>query len=1095
MYRRILYFLTVAMLVFSLPITSAAIQPLRTKAAPIPIGAQRAAGVHEVAPRQDIVIRDLQSKGLLPMKPTAEQTKAVMAKYYQRFFKKSDTWVNPQAKERALAAESQPVSNSKMPSAGPVAVTVSIFALAVDFGNPSETLTIDNILFDDYGDPYCPTLTPTASATFNGPLQGAVPAPDITPVQDNNTLWYTPAQTADPSFYSNLIFGYQGVGRVRMDLKDPLDGQAGINLVGYTVQDYYDHIAGKGNVNLEGTVEGWVTVNHSEGYYGADTCGGSHGGGAVDPTTGDRVPVAQLVTDSVDQFQAAHPSYYTDTSANAYWKQFDKDEDGILDTFWIIHAGAGQEAGGGAEGDNSIWSHSSDLRYYSAWYPDGYKVYEGNPAVTTDDIYIGPYTMQPEMADLGVFAEEFGHNFFGFPDMYTTDVQGSIGFWNIMEAGSWGGYLGGSVPTGMPLWFRLIAWCGSASCNWADYTTVNRIAYNAATADYTIRQLEHDSTRDASSSLSQGIRIDLPAFSEVVPNVLSTGPGDKAIYSGTGRDDVDITLDRSIAIGTATTLSFDADWQIEDDYDYGYVEVSTDSGVSWTPLKDTSGFMTTSNPNGSNLGVGLTGSGSGNMKFNVSAYQGTTIVLRLEYITDSNTNYYGWTIDNVKLDSTSIDDFTSAVASPVSIPGWTNSTTDGWRVVPTVDSYTNYYLVEWRNNTKYDGMAKTAYITTDSDTNLWRVERVPYNVPGALVYYRNAKYSSSYSQLPNYNDGPSFGPKYQLLLVDMNYGPMRRGTTSGYFNARVSSYDSALTLQPSAAFSISKAYGYSGGPWTYASEPAVTNFNDTNGYYAGVYAYDGVHCYPPDAWSPNYYCSMNRDGSAAIPARGSYSMRVTTFYGTPDYALYGKEINFEDLVLAGGWAWADYGYGSGPLVSTLGSGNPGSDNVQYGVNIDLLSQAADGTSGTLRVRNYSVDMILESAAVNLTTPGHPTITYTGHVQNLGKDATKNVKLTFTLDSNTLFTAMTCPVTGSNTPQKTPDGMVKICDFGSLAAAGDLGGGDTAAFTLTVAVQNLATSSVIRVDGADGQVNNRGPWWITAKHDNYYKTYWPIVGLP
>ncbi len=68
--------------------------------------------------------------------------------------------------------------------------------------------------------------------------------------------------------------------------------------------------------------------------------------------------------------------------------------------------------------------------------------------------------MQPEHTDLGVLVEEFGHNFFGLPDLYTTDAQNSTGFWTEMGAGSWGGWLGGSVPVGMTLWFRQIATCG-----------------------------------------------------------------------------------------------------------------------------------------------------------------------------------------------------------------------------------------------------------------------------------------------------------------------------------------------------------------------------------------------------------------------------------------------------------------------------------------------------------------------------------------------------------------------------------------------------------------------------------------------------------
>ena len=69
----------------------------------------------------------------------------------------------------------------------------------------------------------------------------------------------------------------------------------------------------------------------------------------------------------------------------------------------------------------------------------------------------------------------------------------------------------------------------------------------------------------------------------------------------------------------------------------------------------------------------------------------------------------------------------------------------GWHESPAAKSYTNYYLVEWRGKTKYDSMVQTAYVTTYSDEDEWQVERVPYNIPGALVYYRNTKYGSTYA--------------------------------------------------------------------------------------------------------------------------------------------------------------------------------------------------------------------------------------------------------------------------------------------------------------------------------------------------------------
>ncbi len=156
----------------------------------------------------------------------------------------------------------------------------------------------------------------------------------------------------------------------------------------------------------------------------------------------------------------------------------------------------GQEAGGGALEEFALWSHSSDTRYYFGE-GKGVLVDDGGTVDPSDDIYVGPYTMQPETADVGVMTEEFGHNVFGFPDLYVTDTQGSIAFWSTMESGSWGGYLGGATPVGMPLWFRMIAWCDTGPCNWQNPMLIRN--YDDPSVDVTLRQLEvqtYDATRD-----------------------------------------------------------------------------------------------------------------------------------------------------------------------------------------------------------------------------------------------------------------------------------------------------------------------------------------------------------------------------------------------------------------------------------------------------------------------------------------------------------------------------------------------------------------------------------------------------------------------
>ncbi len=926
---------------------SVALPPAATAAAqdkaPVAIGALPQTGVHLVAPRDDKVVQELTKVGKISKDTGSTEIQSLVNDYHQSFAKKSSTWVNPQIE--AAAAEHEKDTSGEMGStsvdtSGDPSVTkvsVEIFALAVDFGG-TDPLTNVSVQTgeDEDGNPICENQNVVTS----GPMQGEIPQPGA---RDNNTVWYTNDQTANASFYEKLIFGYDGVGRVRMDLTDPVDGNPGINLAGYTVQDYYDKVSGGvGNVTLDGSVNGWVTVDHSEGYYGAPNCENySDDGGAG-------VAVPQLIVDAVAKFKAANPTFD--------WAQYDQNHDGVLDTFWVIHAGMGEEAGGGAEGAFAIWSHSSDMRYYNAWYPNGLQVAgEDTPADTSDDIYVGPYTMQPENLDLGVLAEEFGHNVFGLPDMYSNDGQNSIGFWNIMSAGSWGGYLGGSVPVGMPLWFRMNAWCGVDWCNW-QYPMLTR-NYNDMPEGVTIGQLE-----DTPVGANKGVRINLPNVEETIPNQAGEG---KAAWSGAGRDMTDATLDTSLSIpsGAAGVLSFNAYWDIEEDWDYGYVMVK-DGSADWVFLSDMDGIFTDTNPNGNNLGVGLTGTADAAtpLRFDLSAYAGKTVTLRLRYKTDAAATQNGWWVDDVKLDGAALDDFSGA-SGDGTFPNWTNSD-PGWLVVPVSKSYVNYYLVEWRGATKYDQMVRTAYSTVYSDDDEWQVERVPYNIPGALVYYRNQKYPDSYAQRQWYGDPPSYGPKNKLLIVDMNPGPMRLGDTIDYLNSRVSSYDAALTLQGTQAVTLSSVFGLDGGPWSFAAEPAVNEFRDSRGYYAGFYF--GAPC------DPGYVCVANYDGSAVIPARGNYSTRITDGVGNPLPDFYGIDL------------------GGGIL---LGSGNPADDGVQYGVNFMLTSQSGD--TGTL----YFYPVITDTKVDTQLSLGKFDITYTTTLFNSSaEDIKEPIPLNYLVDS-------------------------------------------------------------------------------------------------
>lgn len=115
------------------------------------------------------------------------------------------------------------------------------------------------------------------------------------------------------------------------------------------------------------------------------------------------------------------------------------------------------------------------------------------------------------------------------------------------------------------------------------------------------------------------------------------------------------------------TLSFDTLWDLEDYWDFGFVQVSTDGGYTWTSLEDNQGYSTYDHdPNAhpkvvANL-PGLTSYVTDwvTLSYDLSAYASQNILVAFRMVTDWATYYNGWFIDNVYVDGTLISDGTDA---------------------------------------------------------------------------------------------------------------------------------------------------------------------------------------------------------------------------------------------------------------------------------------------------------------------------------------------------------------------------------------------------------------------------------------------------
>jgi immune inhibitor A len=133
--------------------------------------------------------------------------------------------------------------------------------------------------------------------------------------------------------------------------------------------------------------------------------------------------------------------------------------------------------------------------------------------------------------------------------------------------------------------------------------------------------------------------------------------GKYAYWSNKG-DESDMTLTRQFDFSEVSSpglLSFRTWYDLEQDYDYLYLEASTD-GETWQILKTPSG--TDQDPSGNSLGWAYNGTTNGWIQesIDLSLFAGQKVFLRFEYVTDAAVNGEGFLLEDVSIPS--IDYFT-----------------------------------------------------------------------------------------------------------------------------------------------------------------------------------------------------------------------------------------------------------------------------------------------------------------------------------------------------------------------------------------------------------------------------------------------------
>ena len=297
--------------------------------------------------------------------------------------------------------------------------------------------------------------------------------------------------------------------------------------------------------------------------------------------------------------------------------------------------------------------------------------------------------------------------------------------------------------------------------------------------------------------------------------------GHWALYSGQGNE-----LNRSMTIkldlgtwpqGTEISLDMDAWWEIEAGWDFAYLEVKVDRpNESWQRIVDPLKMLAKHGHDGTNSLPGFTGR-SGDLdgdgknesaqgcnpkdkiahgeektsrhpceqstwsaaRFDISAFNGQKVLIRLRYFTDPAAVERGILIDNLKVKAKAPDTQQEQVIFQENFEGdlATNIHLDGFLKSIGIHEFEvpHFYIVEHRD--PYAGSADPQNKDFRYDSALAQANPIfAYNIeqeeiqvirikarPGAMVWYVNGKYAWSENEPTQNGQGKGF-----LLAVDSN---------------------------------------------------------------------------------------------------------------------------------------------------------------------------------------------------------------------------------------------------------------------------------------------------------------------------------------
>jgi immune inhibitor A len=515
--------------------------------------------------------------------------------------------------------------------------------------------------------------------------------------------------------------------------------------------------------------DGWYQLPATTEYYGGDWPVFTATTLSIDSACG---PLGKGVFDAA---QIADPEINYD--------DYDSDKDGVVDFFMLVFVGCGGN-GGSQVGpvfcpyftDNppydNIWPHSASLEaqytdeatglrgYISddqltnleevpqCWTDAEYLQYDdcaANGGTGRDDlpvfVRVGPYNVNPETVfqAASVISHEYGHHL-GLPDYYNNDgvVYADM---NLMAS---------DYSQHMPVFSQQeLGWVVPEFLQPGESVTVE--AWQEIKADTGEIQWERPdgtpytlSAANGDQNVHNGQAYGLKLGGRILLDPGQVPPGESVWWSGRGNDfgcsptaghNLDLFLPElaSVPEGTPVTLEFKSSWDIEWDWDYGFVLTGTNIR-NLTSQPSENGYSTSSDFNPNKIGClneldnGLTGTSGAwqqgepfvtvartpnahdysaggpflNDSYDISelAGQGDARV-RFSYFTDGAFDRPGWFIDEVVVRAGGDVIYSSEDESD---NGEGRLEPDGWRPVTseTISEADHGYYLELRDQSGFD---------------------------------------------------------------------------------------------------------------------------------------------------------------------------------------------------------------------------------------------------------------------------------------------------------------------------------------------------------------------------------------------------------